>query len=140
LSQAANPISHTRNSDSAAGAMPPSANPELSGADPLSPLLSDLNAMDHKLGLLINRQELAIGTALTASTAFAVGYVIWMLRGGMLLTSLIAQLPAWRLVDPLVVLDRMSDLDEGEQESLETMVNSLEDRPFEPAAQEEAIA
>ncbi len=141
LSQAANPNSHSRSFESAGQAMPSSSSkPELNRADPLSPLLDDLNAMDHRLGLLINRQDLAVGTALTASTAFAVGYVIWMLRGGMLLTSLIAQLPAWRLVDPLVVLDRLNDFDEEEQESLETMVNSLEDRPLEPAQPEEAMA
>ncbi len=141
LSQAANPNSHAVSFESTGQAMPSnSSKPELNRVDPLSPLLDDLNAMDHRLGLLINRQDLALGTALTASTAFAVGYVIWMLRGGMLLTSLIAQLPAWRLVDPLVVLDRLNDFDEENQESLETMVNSLEDRPLEPAAPEEAIA
>jgi hypothetical protein len=120
---------------------PPVIKPELSCVDPGSPLLDDLNAMDQKLGLPIARQELAIGTALTVSTAFTVGYVIWMLRGGMLLTSLIAQMPAWRLIDPLVVLNRTNEFfDDGEQETLETIVDSLEDRPIEPAAKEEAIA
>ena len=101
--------------------------------------MDDLNDMDHRLELVISGQELAVGTALTASTAFAVGYVIWMLRGGMLMTSLLAQMPAWRLVDPLVVLDRINEIDDDEeQENLETIATSLEDRPLEPVAVEEA--
>ncbi len=82
----------------------------------------------------ITTQELVVGTALTVSTTFTVGYVIWMLRGGMLLTSLLAQMPAWRLIDPLVVLNQAGNFeDDGEQETLETIVDSLEDRPVEPA-------
>ena len=51
-----------------------------------------------------------VGTALAVSSSLTVGYVIWMLRGGMLLTSLIAQMPAWRILDPLVVLSRAGDV------------------------------
>jgi hypothetical protein len=120
---------------------PSAVKPESSSLDPGSQLLDDLNAMDQKLGAPIDRQELAIGAALTATTAFTVGYVIWMLRGGMLLTSLLAQMPAWRLVDPLIVLNRESDFDDdGRQETLETIVDSLEDRPIEQAELEEATA
>ena len=119
---------------------PPAVKAELSCVEAGSPLWDDLNAMDKKLGAPLTRQEVAVGTALTVSAAFTAGYVIWMLRGGMLLTSLLAQMPAWRLVDPLVVLSRTSDLDDGEQETLETIVDSLEDRPIEPAAQAETIA
>ena len=74
-----------------------------------SPLWNDLNAMDQKLMSQITTQELVVGTALTVSTGFTVGYVVWMLRGGMLLTSLLAQMPAWRLLDPLAVLNQTND-------------------------------
>jgi hypothetical protein len=131
-----NPPAH----ESAGSVNPPNFKPQLSCVDPGSSLWNDLNAMDQKLGVPLTRQEVAVGAALTVSAAFTAGYVIWMLRGGMLLTSLLAQMPAWRLVDPLVVLSRTSEFDDGEQETLETIVNSLEDRPIEPAAQEEAIA
>jgi hypothetical protein len=120
---------------------PSAIKPESSSLDPGSQLVDDRNAMDQKLGAPIDRQELAIGAALTATTAFTVGYVIWMLRGGMLLTSLLAQMPAWRLVDPLIVLNRESDFDDdGRQETLENIVDSLENRPIEPAELEEATA
>ncbi|MGO9111654.1 MAG: DUF4347 domain-containing protein, partial [Thermoguttaceae bacterium] len=79
-----------------------SARADLSDVAQGSPLWNDLNAMDQKFVSQVNRQDLVVGTALTVSTGFTVGYVIWMLRGGMLLTSLLAQMPAWRLLDPLV--------------------------------------
>ena len=53
-------------------------------------------------------QHLLVGTAATV-TALSTGYVIWMLRGGYLIASLLASLPAWRLVDPLAILDSISD-------------------------------
>ena len=58
-----------------------------------------------------------------ASTSLSVGYVIWLLRGGVLLSSLLSSLPAWRLVDPLPVLSRLSDdTDDEDDASLEELV------------------
>ncbi|RLS52971.1 MAG: DUF2341 domain-containing protein [Planctomycetota bacterium] len=56
-----------------------------------------------------------------AGASLTVGYVVWMLRGGMLLTSLLAQMPAWRIVDPLVVLDSLTRSEEDD-ESLGSLV------------------
>jgi hypothetical protein len=106
-----------------------------------SPLWNDLNAMDQKLMSQITTHELVVGTALTVSTGFTVGYVIWMLRGGMLLTSLLAQMPAWRLLDPLVILSQPNDFaNGGEQETLQTIVDSSEEDPIEQAEEEELLA
>jgi hypothetical protein len=38
------------------------------------------------------------------SMSFAAGYVIWLLRGGSLLASLLAATPLWKSFDPLPVL------------------------------------
>jgi Bacterial Ig domain len=63
------------------------------------------------------------GTVFAASTSLSVGYVIWLLRGGVLLSSLLSSLPAWRLVDPLPVLARLSDgSDDEDDDSLEDLV------------------
>jgi hypothetical protein len=120
---------------------PLTANAEANDVAQGSPLWNDLNAMDRKLLSQLTTQEFAIGTALTVSTGFTVGYVLWLLRGGVLLSSLLAQMPAWRLVDPLVVLNGTNDGEkDGEQETLETIVDSLEDHPVEPAVTEEILA
>lgn len=58
----------------------------------------------------------AVGVA--GSTA-AVGYVVMALRSGALVTGLLAQMPAWRVFDPLVVLDALNEEDD---ESLESMI------------------
>ncbi len=127
-----------RAQQSAAMAKPPAVSPELSCVDAGSALWTDLDAMDQKLMSHVTTHDLAVGAALAVSTGFTVGYVLWMLRGGMLLTSLLAQMPAWRLVDPLVVLSHTKIFEnDGEQETLGTIVDSLEDRPLEPAVEKE---
>ena len=47
-----------------------------------------------------------------------VGYVLWTIRGGWLLTSLLAQMPAWRMVDPLVVLNYMDGEPDNDDEDV----------------------
>jgi hypothetical protein len=58
-----------------------------------------------------------------ASTGLSVGYVLWLLRGGALLASLLSSLPAWRLIDPLPVLGRVGGGDDdADDESLQELV------------------
>ncbi len=45
-----------------------------------------------------------VGT--TVVSTFSVGYVLWSLRGGHLLSTFLATIPAWQLMDPLPVLQR----------------------------------
>jgi VCBS repeat-containing protein len=68
-------------------------------------------------------EKTVVGSTVVASTGLSVGYVLWLVRGGVLISSLLSSLPAWRLIDPLPVLAYASDDDEDE-ESLESMVKS----------------
>jgi hypothetical protein len=58
----------------------------------------------------------------------AIGYVIWIIRGGYLLSSLLFSMPAWRLIDPLPILDYLDDEGradkkrEDEDQSLEELL------------------
>ncbi|HTD90434.1 MAG TPA: hypothetical protein VK663_07215, partial [Burkholderiales bacterium] len=62
-------------------------------------------------------------SSVTAGAGMSVGYVFWLLRGGLLMTSLLSSLPAWRFVDPLPILGRLKDDgDEDDNESLESIV------------------
>jgi hypothetical protein len=45
-----------------------------------------------------------------------VGYVLWLLRGGALIASLLSSLPAWRLIDPLPVLSRVDDEEDVDED------------------------
>ncbi|MCX7421800.1 MAG: cadherin-like domain-containing protein [Planctomycetia bacterium] len=53
---------------------------------------------------LLSLDRLAAGTAVSVVSAFSVGYALWTLRSGYLLTSFLAALPAWQMMDPLPVL------------------------------------
>jgi hypothetical protein len=49
--------------------------------------------------------SLTIGMTAGASVVLSTGYVVWMLRAGTLLASVLSSLPAWQSFDPLPVLD-----------------------------------
>jgi hypothetical protein len=63
---------------------------------------------------------------------------VWLLRGGVLVSTLLSSLPAWRLVDPLPVLGRIDDdadddADESESDdSLESLVSRTDARQDHP--------
>jgi hypothetical protein len=63
----------------------------------------------------------ASGTVVSAS--LSIGYVIWLVRGGALMSSLLASIPAWRIMDPLPILGRMGDDEvDSDDESLDAMI------------------
>ena len=71
----------------------------------------DESSIDNGLGF----HQVVIGSSAIATTSLSVGYVIWMLRGGSLLVSLVSTLPAWSSFDPLPILNKF---DEEDKESL----------------------
>jgi hypothetical protein len=88
------------------------------------PVVHELAEAEKQTTSLLNyRQLVSTSAAVTATTSFTIGYVIWTLRGGILLTSVIAQLPAWHVIDPLVVLDSLR----GENDDGESLENIVED-------------
>ncbi len=68
-------------------------------------------------------QKAIVGSTMAVSATLSVGYVIWLIRGGVLLSSVLSSLPAWRMVDPLPVLGWITDEEDlmGD-DSLETIV------------------
>ncbi len=72
--------------------------------------------------LLFNKTVL--GSAIAVSTGLSVGYVIWLIRGGMLLSSLLSSIPAWQILDPLPVLaGRKGEDDLDDDESLASIID-----------------
>jgi VCBS repeat-containing protein len=60
--------------------------------------------------------------SLVFSAGLSVGYVIWIARSGILLSSIVSSLPAWRLIDPLPILASLGDgLLEEDDETLESI-------------------
>lgn len=55
-----------------------------------------------------------VGSVGAVTTGLSVGYIIWIVRGGMLLSGLLAQMPAWTMFDPMLVVDDQNRDDDGE--------------------------
>jgi hypothetical protein len=63
-----------------------------------------------------------VGGTAAVSTGLSVGYVVWTLRSGILMTSLLSSLPAWRFIDPLPILSGKVSAEDEDDESLESLV------------------
>ena len=67
-----------------------------------------------------------ISGAVSVSTGLSIGYVIWLVRGGLLIGSVLSTLPAWRNIDPLPVLSTLDgDQDGDDDDSLEDLVEEV---------------
>ena len=80
------------------------------------------NELDQQLGNIesqIHGDLIVVGAAGAAASSFTVGVVAWGLRTGFLASGMLAQLPAWRAVDPLLI---MQGSGEGDDESLEDLM------------------
>ncbi|HEY0826438.1 MAG TPA: hypothetical protein VGD76_21810, partial [Ramlibacter sp.] len=83
--------------------------------------VEELNRLRNQLREEFDLDRSASITVAGLSLGVSVVYVLWLVRGGVLLGSYLSALPAWRLLDPLPVLARAGD--DGEDE---------EDEAFEP--------
>jgi hypothetical protein len=93
--------------------------PFMEGIDRLREAIEDENRLEHMVS----------AAAAFTGFSFSVGYVIWLVRGGILMTSLLSSLPAWRMLDPLPVLSRISD-EEDQQQPDEDEARSEREAPM----------
>ncbi len=71
--------------------------------------------------------EWATGTAVATTASISVGYIMWMLRGGYVLASVLSTMPVWQNIDPLPVLAALDAADADDDDSLETMIDRASD-------------
>ncbi len=88
---------------------------------------SSLDSFKEALGQDILIERAVIGSAVASSVGLSAGYVLWMLKGGSLLASVLSSIPAWHLADPLSILVGKRDEDEDEDEDEETLRTIIED-------------
>ncbi|MEZ6061185.1 MAG: DUF4347 domain-containing protein [Planctomycetaceae bacterium] len=72
-----------------------------------------LDTLSDDVASDLNFENAVVGSVGVVSTGFAVGSLLWAVRGGVLLSGLLAQLPIWTLFDPLLVIDGVARDDES---------------------------
>ncbi|EMI21355.1 lipoprotein receptor protein [Rhodopirellula maiorica SM1] len=80
-----------------------------------------LDNYQKQLDSQIQGDLIVVGTAGAAASSFTVGIVAWALRSGFLVSGLLAHMPAWRAVDPLLIMQGVGVSDDGE--SLEELMD-----------------
>ena len=97
--------------------------------DPMSLLQSsgfnrELDELREDVTEDIQYNKIVASSAVAASTGLSIGYVAYLLRGGALLSSVVASLPTWTFIDPTPVLAFAKSRagDDEDDESLESMV------------------
>ena len=60
--------------------------------------------LQHELQAQSELRRTTMASGVAAVGSLSVGYVIWLVRGGVLMSSMLSALPAWQMVDPLPVL------------------------------------
>ncbi len=104
-----------------------------------------INSFEEKLTRNFKMEGRVVGSVGVVTTGFSVGYLIWAVRGGMLLSGVLSQIPAWTMLDPLMVID--GDGKEDDKESLQTLMdrqqaklNTENKQPEMPEPVDESIA
>ncbi|MFT7220184.1 MAG: hypothetical protein ACI8Z1_001801 [Candidatus Azotimanducaceae bacterium] len=64
------------------------------------------------------------GGSLTVSAGISIGYIIYLIRSGVIMSSVLTALPAWRLIDPLPILGQFDMQDDSDEESIEEIIQS----------------
>ena len=84
----------------------------------------ELVALNQGIEVQPLTQSVAVATAASVTSALTVGYVVWLVRSGFLLASMMSSLPAWKLADPLSFLECLSESEDGE--TLESILEKSE--------------
>lgn len=84
---------------------------------------NDFAELQEQITEVVASPYVFAGQFVGVTSALSVGYVLWTIRSGLLATSLLAHLPAWTVVDPLLVLtDLDGDDGDDDDDSLEGML------------------
>jgi VCBS repeat-containing protein len=88
--------------------------------------LDELDRLQEDLDRLMGFETAFFGSSIAVTMGLSIGYVIWLTRGGLLIASLLSSVPAWRLIDPVVVLSQFGTSDEEDpdrDESLDSLLS-----------------
>ena len=67
-------------------------------------MLRKLEEMKRQMQVLDDSRRTVVASSIAITGGLSIGYVLWLVRGGILMSSMISALPAWQMIDPLPVL------------------------------------
>ena len=72
---------------------------QLASGQPPRDALLELEEVRNRIEEQFAQNRTMVASTIAVSTGLSVGYVLWLVRGGLLLTSVLSALPAWQVVD-----------------------------------------
>ncbi len=81
-----------------------------------------------------------VGSSVAVTTGLSVGYVAWLVRGGVLLSTALSSLPAWQFIDPLPVLARTRHDEDDSDDSLQSIIEEESERAAKRAREADGQA
>ena len=95
----------------------------------LTDLAKNLDETKQQFGDTANIGKMVeVGTVAVSST-LSVGYILWLLRSGVIVASMMSAMPAWQVIDPLPILGNQDEDGDDDDESLESMVHKQKNQP-----------
>ena len=85
--------------------------------------LESLESFDQDIDQATRSANVSLVNSVVSLSGASIGIVTWVLRSGAFLASMMANIPTWRLVDPLLVLGYQSDGSEDD-ESIHDIVDT----------------
>ena len=91
-------------------------------------LWSQLDTQRDHMESQIHGDLIIVGAAGAAASGFTVGFIAWAFRAGFLASGLLAQLPAWKAMDPTLIMQGFEGFtgtgsDDQDTETLEQMMD-----------------
>ncbi len=84
-----------------------------------------MDSSREAIELHIRGDFVAAGVAGAAASSVTVGYVAWAIRSGFVLSGMLAQMPAWQSVDPLMVMQNIGNNRETLEQMMERRAKKL---------------
>ena len=99
-------------------------------------ILDQMDDNRPELAAAVEADKVVFGGITTVSVGLSISYVLWLMKSGVLLSSALSAMPAWRLIDPVPVLQENGVGGGGEDESLESMVEEQDNEPADVTQKE----
>ena len=67
-------------------------------------LMRKLEEVQRQMSDMGEERRGVMASSIALTSGLSIGYVVWLVRGGVLVSSMLSALPAWQMIDPLPVL------------------------------------